>query len=40
LKFIKAPDDVLGHAKVAAELKSTGIRVATGEHCANRIIHK
>jgi L-fuconate dehydratase len=32
------PDDVLGHAAVAKAVRP--IRVATGEHCANRILFK
>jgi L-fuconate dehydratase len=32
------PDDILGHAAVAAAVRP--IRVATGEHCANRILFK
>ncbi|EIM23117.1 hypothetical protein E3Q22_00565 [Wallemia mellicola] len=34
------PDDVLGHARIRNELKDTGIGVATGEHCANRVLFK
>jgi len=33
-------DDILGHAKIATALKPTGIRVATGEQCQNRIVFK
>jgi L-fuconate dehydratase len=33
-----SPDDVLGHAAVARAL--TPIRVATGEHCQNRVMFK
>ena len=33
-----SPDDVLGHARIAAAVKPVG--VATGEHCANRVIFK
>src|SRR5215831_15179644 len=33
-----SPDDVLGHAAVAQAL--TPIRVATGEHCQNRVMFK
>lgn len=33
-----APDDVLGHAAIAQAIAP--IRVATGEHCANRILFK
>jgi L-fuconate dehydratase len=35
-----SPDDVLGHAAVAAGVRPAGVGVATGEHCANRIIFK
>lgn len=35
-----SPDDVLGHAAIARALEPLGIGVATGEHCANRIIFK
>jgi L-fuconate dehydratase len=33
-----SPDDVLGHATIAKAIAP--IRVATGEHCANRVIFK
>jgi L-fuconate dehydratase len=33
-----SPDDILGHARVAEALRP--IRVATGEHCQNRVIFK
>ncbi|MCA8989885.1 MAG: fuconate dehydratase, partial [Planctomycetaceae bacterium] len=33
-----SPDDVLGHAKIAKALSP--IKVASGEHCANRIMFK
>jgi L-fuconate dehydratase len=33
-------DDVLGHARIASSLASRGIRVATGEVAANRVIFK
>ena len=33
-----SPDDILGHAKIAAAVKP--IKVATGEHCQNRVIFK
>ena len=33
-----SPDDVLGHAAIAKAIAP--IRVATGEHCANRVIFK
>jgi L-fuconate dehydratase len=35
-----SPDDVLGHAAIAGALRPLGIGVATGEHCANRVIFK
>ncbi|XP_043789610.1 mitochondrial enolase superfamily member 1-like [Apis laboriosa] len=35
-----SPDDVLGHAKIANELRPHGIGVATGEMCANRVMFK
>lgn len=35
-----SPDDVLGHAKISQALKPHGIKVATGEHCQNRVIFK
>lgn len=35
-----SPDDVLGHAAIAQALKPLGIGVATGEHCANRVMFK
>ena len=35
-----SPDDVLGHAAIAASLKEKGVGVATGEHCQNRVIFK
>jgi L-fuconate dehydratase len=34
------PDDVLGHAAVARGVRPAGIGVATGEHCANRVMFK
>ena len=33
-----SPDDILGHAKIASAVKP--IKVATGEHCQNRVIFK
>ena len=33
-----SPDDILGHAKIAREIYP--LRVATGEHCHNRIMFK
>jgi L-fuconate dehydratase len=33
-----SPDDVLGHATIARAVKPVG--VATGEHCANRVLFK
>ena len=35
-----SPDDVLGHARIAEALRPLGVGVATGEHCANRVIFK
>jgi L-fuconate dehydratase len=35
-----SPDDVLGHAKIANAVRPLGVGVATGEHCANRIVFK
>ena len=35
-----SPDDVLGHARIARALAPLGIRVATGEHCHNRVMFK
>jgi L-fuconate dehydratase len=35
-----SPDDVLGHARIAKALAPLGIRVATGEHCQNRVMFK
>jgi L-fuconate dehydratase len=35
-----SPDDVLGHARIAEAVRAWGIGVATGEHCANRIVFK
>ena len=34
------PDDVLGHARIAAALEPHGIGVATGEVCANAVMFK
>jgi L-fuconate dehydratase len=31
------PDDILGHARIRSE---SGVRIATGEHCHNRIMFK
>jgi L-fuconate dehydratase len=33
-----SPDDVLGHAEIRAAVRPVG--VATGEHCANRVVFK
>ena len=33
-----SPDDVLGHATIARAVAPIG--VATGEHCANRVLFK
>jgi L-fuconate dehydratase len=35
-----SPDDVLGHATIARAVREMGIGVATGEHCANRVMFK
>jgi len=35
-----SPDDVLGHAAIRRALAPVGIGVATGEHCANRVVFK
>jgi L-fuconate dehydratase len=35
-----SPDDVLGHAAVRRALKPSGIGVATGEQCQNRVVFK
>ena len=35
-----SPDDVLGHARIARALEPLGIRVASGEHCQNRVMFK
>ena len=35
-----SPDDVLGHATIAKAVRPAGVGVATGEHCANRVIFK
>ncbi|MEU4419867.1 enolase C-terminal domain-like protein [Actinoplanes sp. NPDC024001] len=35
-----SPDDVLGHAAIRRALIPKGIRVATGEHVANRVVFK
>jgi L-fuconate dehydratase len=35
-----APDDVLGHAKIAKAVREMGVGLATGEHCANRVMFK
>ncbi|XP_076171858.1 mitochondrial enolase superfamily member 1 isoform X1 [Ptiloglossa arizonensis] len=35
-----SPDDILGHAKIADQLKPYGVGVATGEMCANRVMFK
>ena len=34
------PDDILGHARIARAIEPLGIRVATGEHCHNRVMFK
>jgi L-fuconate dehydratase len=35
-----SPDDILGHARIARALDASGIGVATGEHCHNRVMFK
>lgn len=35
-----SPDDILGHATIRRALAPTGIKVATGEHVANRVVFK
>lgn len=35
-----APDDILGHASIRQQLKSSGVGVATGEHAHNRMVFK
>jgi L-fuconate dehydratase len=35
-----SPDDILGHARIAREVRRVGIGVATGEHCHNRVMFK
>ena len=35
-----SPDDVLGHRTIREALTHTGIGVATGEHCQNRVLFK
>lgn len=35
-----SPDDILGHAAIRTGLGHHGIKVATGEHCQNRVIAK
>jgi len=35
-----SPDDVLGHAEIARAVRPSGVGVATGEHCANRVMFK
>ncbi len=32
-----SPDDILGHARIRRE---TGVRIATGEHCQNKVVFK
>lgn len=34
------PDDILGHLEISRALKEYGIGVASGEHCANRVLFK
>ncbi len=35
-----SPDDILGHAEIRHRLADSGIGVATGEHCHNRVMFK
>jgi L-fuconate dehydratase len=35
-----SPDDVLGHRMIARAAREVGVGVATGEHCANRVLFK
>ena len=35
-----SPDDAYGHSLIAKELNPLGIKVVTGEHAQNRVIHK
>ncbi len=35
-----SPDDILGHAAISRALAPSGIGVATGEHCQNRVMFK
>ncbi|XP_011506044.1 PREDICTED: mitochondrial enolase superfamily member 1-like isoform X2 [Ceratosolen solmsi marchali] len=35
-----SPDDVLGHARIARELRPLGIGIASGEMCPNRVVFK
>jgi L-fuconate dehydratase len=35
-----SPDDIVGHARIAEAVRKNGVGVATGEHCANRVIFK
>ena len=35
-----SPHDILGHKKIKDALAGTGIKVATGEHCQNRVLFK
>lgn len=35
-----SPHDILGHRRIKEALARTGIRVATGEHCQNRVMFK
>jgi L-fuconate dehydratase len=35
-----SPDDVLGHRTIAEAARRLGVGVATGEHCANRVVFK
>jgi len=35
-----SPDDIIGHARIRDAVRPLGVRVATGEHCHNRIMFK
>ena len=35
-----SPDDILGHKKIGNALHPLGIKIATGEHCHNRVMFK
>ena len=35
-----SPDDILGHANIRQQIRKLNIKVATGEHCQNRVMFK